>query len=196
MTSQTRTSRVLIALILSMTIGAVVLMALDNGGPLRGAWSLVNYLKLNPIEGSVSGATANGVQTWDCIEVFYSNTGRGNVRELALLHGLRTGQDLNAHFVICNGLIAEEENGLTKSNQTKDGEIQPTERWQVQKPCLPDGRWRGSVDTIRICVVADGIGTLPTETQGTRTADLVRFLRKEFKISRKQVIWTANWPQF
>ncbi|RKY05430.1 MAG: hypothetical protein DRP66_10560 [Planctomycetota bacterium] len=191
MTSQARTSRVLIALIVSMTIGAVVLMALDNGGPLRGAWSLVNYLELNPIEGSVSDATADGVRTWGRIEIFYSNTSRGNVRELALLQGLRTGQDLNAHFVICNGLIAEE-----KTNEIKDGEIQPTERWQAQKPCLSDGRRRRSVDTIRICVVADGIDTMPTETQGTRTADLVGFLRKKYKISRKHVIWPANWPQF
>ena len=189
MTSQARTSRVLIALIVSMTIGAVLLMALDNGGsvgsaPIVPQWSLVHHLKLNPVEGSVSGATANGVQTWDRIEVFYSNTSRGNVRELALLHGLQTGQDLNAHFVVCNGLGA------------KEGEIQATERWHIQKPCLPDGRWRGTVNTVRICVVADGVSTMPTETQGTRTADLVKLLRRKFKISRKQVVWPTNWQQF
>jgi len=184
MTNQTRTSRVLIALIVSMTIGAVVLMALDNGGPRGSAWSLANYLKLNPIAHSVSDAASNSVQTWNRVEVFYSNTTRGNLRELAILNGLQTGQDLNAHFVVCNGLGA------------KEGQIQPTERWQIQKPCLPDGRWRGTVDTVRICVVADGVSTIPTETQGTRTADLVKFLCKKFRISRKQVAWPANWPQF
>ncbi len=185
MTTQARTSRVLIVLIVSMTIGAVVLMALDNGGPQGGPWwSLVSYLKLNPIEHSVSDAAANSVQTWNRVEVFYSNTTRGNLRELAILHELQTGQDLNAHFIVCNGLGA------------KDGQIDPTKRWQTQSPCLPDGRWRGTVDTVRICVVADGIGTMPKETQRTRTADLVKFLRKKYKISRKQVIWPANWPQF
>ncbi len=184
MTNQARTSRVLIALIVSMTIGAVVLMALDNGGPRGSAWSLANYLKLAPIEPSVSDAADNSVHTWNRIEVFYSNTTRGNLRELAILHGLQTGQDLNAHFIVCNGLGA------------KEGQIQPTKRWQIQNPCLPDVRWRGTADTVRICVVADGISTIPTETQGTRTADLVKFLRRKFKISRKQVAWPANWPQF
>ena len=59
MTNQARTSRVLIALIVSMTIGAVVLMALDNGGLLGGAWSLSVHQRLNrlnPIEPLVSGA--------------------------------------------------------------------------------------------------------------------------------------------
>ena len=184
MTNQARTSRVLIALIVSMTIGAVVLMALDNGGPRGSAWSLANYINLNPIEPSVSDAAANSVHTWNRVEVFYSNTTRGNLRELAILHGLQTGQDLNAHFVVCNGLGA------------KEGQIDPTNRWQIQNPCLPDAQWRGTVDTVRICVVADGIGKMPTETQGTRTADLVKILCKKYKISRKQVIWPANWPQF
>ena len=184
MTNQARTSRVLIALIMSMTIGAVVLMALDNGGPRGSAWSLANYLTLNPIEPSVSDATANSVHTWNRVEVFYSNTTRGNLRELGILHGLQTGQDLNAHFIVCNGLGA------------KEGQIDPTKRWQIQNPCLPDSQWRGTIDTVRICVVADGIGTMPTETQGTRTAELVKILSKKYKISRKQVIWPANWPQF
>ncbi len=184
MTNQARTSRVLIALIVSMTIGAVVLMALDNGGPRGSAWSLANYLKLNPVAHSVSDAASNSVQSWNRVEVFYSNTTRGNLRELAILNGLQTGQDLNAHFVVCNGQGA------------KEGQIQRTERWQIQKPCLPDGRWRGTVDTVRICVVADGVSTIPTETQGTRTADLVKELCKKFRISRKQVAWPGNWPQF
>ncbi|MCD6393094.1 MAG: hypothetical protein J7M40_06260 [Planctomycetes bacterium] len=199
MTNQARTSRVLIALIVSMTIGAVVLMALDNGGPVGKVpilpnFSLYNYLKLNPIEPIVSDAAGNSVHTWNRVEVFYSNTTRGNLRELAQIQDLQTGQALlNGHFVIFNGRIAGEVSDTTK---TIDGEIQRTERWHIQKPCLPDGQWRGTVDTVRICVVADGIGTMPTETQGTRTADLVEFLCKKYKISRKQVIWPANWPQF
>ena len=184
MTNQARTSRVLIALIVSMTIGAVVLMSLDNGGLQGGAWSLVGYQRLDPIEPYVSKAAANSVHTWNRVEVFYSNTTRGNLRELATLHGLQTGQDLKAHFVVCNGLGA------------KEGWVEPAERWQAQKPCLSDAQWQGTTDTVRICVVADGIGTMPTETQGTRTAELVKILSKKYKISRKQVIWPANWPQF
>lgn len=187
MTNQARTSRVLIALIVSMTIGAVVLMALDNGGLLGGAWSLSVHQRLNrlnPIEPLVSGAADSSVHTWNRIEVFYSSTTSGNLRELAILHGLQTGHDLNAHFIVCNGVGA------------KEGWVDPTERWQDRNPCLPDGQWRGTVDTVRICVVADGIGTMPTETQRTRTADLVNILCKKYKVSRKQVIWPAKWPQF
>ena len=201
MTNQARTSRVLIALIVSMTIGAVVLMALDNGRsvgskPLVPAWSLVKHFKLNPIEACVSDIAANTVNTWNRVEVFYSGTTRGNLTELAQIQKLRTGQDqgLNAHFVIYNGLIAEEDND--KARTTIDGEIERTGRWHIQKPCLPDGQWRGSVDTIRICVVADGTGKMPTD-QGPRTAELVEFLCKKYKnISRERVVWPANWPQF
>ncbi len=187
MTTQARTSRVLIALIVSMTIGAVVLMALDNGGPQGSPWSLSvlqRLNRLNPIEPLVSGAAGSSVHTWNRVEVFYSNTTSGNLRELSILHGLQTGQDLNAHFVVCNGLGA------------KEGWVEPAERWQAQNPCLPDGEWRGTVGTVRICVVADGIGTMPTDIQVTRAADLVKLLSKKFKISRKQVAWPANWPQF
>jgi len=189
MTSQARTSRVLIALIVSMTLGAIVLVTLDRGGPLGSAWSLANYLKLSPVENSVSNAGVDAARRWNRIEVFYSNTTGGNVRELTLLYGLRTGQDLNAHFVVCNGRGA-------KSEEIREGQIQYTERWRLQKPCFPDGRWRGSSDTIRICVVADGATTLPTETQVARTVELVNFFRKQFRISSRQVVWPANWPRF
>ena len=181
MTEQARTSRVLIGLIVSMTIGAVVLMALDKGAMQGGAFSLSIYLDNDSVDKVALGGLTPDRDEWHRIEVYYSGTTSGNARELAILNGLTSGPDLNAHFVICNG------------RGGKEGEIERTGRWQFQRPCLSDGKWRGTVDTIRICVVTDGVRQMPTECQMARTDELVKMLRKQFAISRSTVIWPANW---
>ncbi len=181
MTEQARTSRVLIGLIVSMTIGAVVLMALDKGAVQGGAFSLYVYLGNDPVEkATVTEPTASRVD-WCGIEVHYSQTISGNATLLPLLYELPNDQDLNTHFVICNGSGGNE------------GQIEPTPRWQMQRPCLPDGNWRGNTGTIRICVIADGVRQMPTEIQKTRTDELVRALCKQYKVGRNMVAWPANW---
>ncbi|HPD46815.1 MAG TPA: hypothetical protein P5279_08715 [Anaerohalosphaeraceae bacterium] len=181
MTEQARTSRVLIGLIVSMTIGAVVLMALENGPVAGGAFSLSVYLDNDSVEKVVTGGVTLNRKAWGRIEVYYSGTISGNARELAILNGLTSGQDLNAHFVVCN------------NNGGKDGQIERTERWELQRPCLPDGQWRGTADTIRICVVGDITRRPPTECQMRRVDELVEMLRNELRLDKRSVIWPANW---
>ena len=50
MNNQKRTIFVLVSLVASMTIGALLLMALDQQTPSSGAYSLASYLRLDPIE--------------------------------------------------------------------------------------------------------------------------------------------------
>jgi len=182
MTEQARTSRVLIGLIVSMTLGAIVLIALDNkGGQVKGGtFQLSVYLRHEPVDKVVFGGLSSRGE-WRGIEVYYSQTSGGNARQLALLSGLTGGQDLNAHFVICNG------------NGGKEGEIERTERWLYQQPCVSSGAWHGSTDTLRICVVADGVSRMPTECQKRRTDDLVKELSRSFKIKGNMVIYPVNW---
>lgn len=64
MTEQARTSRVLIGLIVSMTIGAVVLMALENGPVAGGAFSLSVYLDNDSVEKVVTGGVTLNRKAW------------------------------------------------------------------------------------------------------------------------------------
>ncbi len=175
MTDQARTSRVLIALIVSMTIGAVVLMALDNGALQGGAFSLSVFNRLPAIEDIVIDSASEKIGEWSRIEVFYSNTSSGNVKELTVLTSLTGNRDLDAHFVICNG---------KGGNQ---GDVQPTARWREQKPSLS-----GHGRTIRICIVADGVNTPATECQITRTDDLIKFFCKKFGVVKKNISRPAS----
>ncbi|MCJ7778774.1 MAG: hypothetical protein MUP16_10715 [Sedimentisphaerales bacterium] len=115
MPNQPRVAKVLAALLISMTIGAIVLMALGNNPPSAGPFCLSSYYRLDPIGKAISSRAAQSSYRWNCIEIYYSATKAGNIEQLASLSGLASPEDINCHFVICNGLGAG------------DGQIQSTE---------------------------------------------------------------------
>ena len=172
MSDQARTSRVLIALIVSMTIGAVILMALDNGALKGGAFSLSVFNNLPAIENVVLDSINDKPRTqWNGVEVFYSNTASGNIKELTLLKSISRENNLDAHFVICNGKGGEQ------------GEVQPTNQWKMQYPALKG-------DVIRICVIfkAEDYNSMPNECQITRIDDLISFFQNKFNIADQNII--------
>jgi len=181
MTNQARASWVLILLVASMTLGAMVLMGLDNHSLSAGVFSLASYTDLNPIDKLSSNLVSHNFRPWNRIEVCYSNTACGNIEQLAALEGLSESTDINFHFVVCNGTGAV------------DGLIEATEKWRTQRPCFPGGNWYGTSQTLRICVIADGIKTMPTDSQIKRTAKLVESLRRKISISQKQISYPVNW---
>jgi hypothetical protein len=162
-----------------MTVCAIVLMALGNNAPSAGPFSLTAYTTLNEVD--ISSQSPQSPERWDRIEVFYSRTKAGNVQQLASLEGLSNPEDINCHFCICNGL------GGT------DGQVQPTERWQRQWACIPGQTWYGTSKTIRICVIADGKTTLPTDYQRRRLMTLVDTLCKKFDIKHNSVFYPGSW---
>jgi hypothetical protein len=182
MANQPRVAKVLAALLVSMTAGAIVLMALGNNPPAAGPWSLWTYRSLDPIKETISSRAAQSPSRWNCIEIYYSGTRGGDVKQLASRDGLARQEDINCHFVICNGAGGE------------DGKIQPTEKWQRQWPVIPSSTWYGSRQTIRICVVADGVNVLPTDCQIRRAEALVEELRKRFPITPESVYQPRDWP--
>jgi hypothetical protein len=183
MSNQPRVAKVLAALLVSMTAGAVVLMALGNNPPSAGLFSLsANYLKhLDSVEKAIRSRAYQSPERWDRIEVYYSGTKAGNIEQLASLSGLAGVEDINCHFVICNGLGGD------------DGQIQPTEKWQRQWSIIPGRNWYGSGQTIRICVIADGKTVYPTGSQKQKTQVLVEELQRTFGILAESVYYPGNW---
>ncbi len=181
MASQPRVARVLAALLISMTTGAIVLMALGNNPPSAGPFCLSSYYHLDPIETTLCSNATQSPNRWNRIEIYYSGTRAGNIEQLASLAGLTSHEDINYHFVVCNGLGA------------KDGQIQPTEKWHRQWSCIPGHAWYGSSQTIRICVIADDRTALPTDSQIQRTQALIESLSRKFNIDRQSILYPSNW---
>ncbi|MGB2809983.1 MAG: hypothetical protein WBC22_19750 [Sedimentisphaerales bacterium] len=178
MSNQPRVAKVLAALLVSMTAGAMVLMALGDNPPSAGLFSLSIHI---PVEKAIRSRTSPSPRRWGRIEIYYSGTKAGNIEQLASLGGLASAEDINCHFVICNGLGAS------------DGQIQPTEKWQNQWSIIPGRSWYGSGQTVRICVIADGKTAHPTDSQKRRSQALVGELQRMFGIQPESVYYPSDW---
>ena len=126
MSIQSREAKVFTALLVSMGTCALLMMMLGNNPPSAGAFCLENFCELDPVEEVIASRSEQHPGRWDKIEIRYSGTKAGNIEQLASLSGLASSDQVNCHFVICNGLGAG------------DGQIQPTDRWQRQWAAIPD----------------------------------------------------------
>ena len=181
MSNQPRVAKILVVLLVSMTTGAVVLMGLGNNPPSAGTFTLSTYYRLDPVQQATGSRVTQAPGRWECVEVFYSGTKAGNIEQLASLSGLASSDDINFHFIICNGLGAN------------DGQIQTTEKWQNQWSVIPDHTWFGSSRTIRVCIVADGKSSRPTDSQIKRTESLVDALSHKFSVQPAKIFYPNNW---
>jgi len=181
MSYQPRVAKVLAALLISMTTGAIVLMALDSNAPSAGPFSLSSYYRLSPVEKAISSRAVQSPRRWNCIEIYYSDTKAGNIEQLASLSGLVSPEDINCHFVICNGLGGG------------DGQIQTTEKWQRQWSIIPGRTWYGSEQTIRLCAIANIKTTRPTDFQIRRIEAVVEGLCRKFEIAPEFVYYPTDW---
>jgi len=181
MPNQPRVAKVLAALLVSMTVGAIVLMALGNNPPSAGPFCLSTYLRLDPIEQALRSQSSQSLDRWNRIEIYYSGTKAGNIEQLASLSGLTSAEDINCHFVTCNGL-----GGV-------DGQIQPTEKWQRQWSIIPGRTWYGTSQTIRICIIADSKAAHPTDFQIKRLEALVEGLCRKFDIAAESIYYPGDW---
>ena len=180
--SRARASKVLICLIASMTVGAVVLIALDKQSLSAGAFSLASYTRLSPIKEVAQKPDQIRSQNWNGIEISYSGTASGDIEQLSGAKNLAS-KDINFHFGVCNGI-----GGV-------DGKIQAADRWQKQRLCWREQTLAQTVGStvIRVCVIADGVRTLPTENQIRRTTALVEMLSRKFDIPAGKIRYPSNW---
>ena len=169
MSNQPRVVKVLGALLVSMTVGAFVLMALGNNPPSAGPFCLSAYYRLTSVDQAVRSKACQAPNRWTSIEIFFSGTKSRNLRQPA------GAIDSSCHFVVCNG------------NGDGNGEIQATEQWQKQWSVQPNRTWQGSDKTIRICLIGDGVNTLPTDYQLKRLEMLLEALCRKFHIPAKSV---------
>ena len=181
MSNQPRVAKVLAALLVSMTTGAIVLMALGNNAPSEGPFCLSSYYHLDPVEKAVASRAIQTPRRWNTIEIFYSGTNSGDLEKLARMANLSSAHDINCHFVISNGC------------DSVDGLIQHTEKWNRQFSAIPAADWYGSPRTIRICLIADGKNTFPTECQIRRVEALVEALYRKFNINPESIYYPGNW---
>ncbi len=176
-----RVTRVLVVLLVSMTTGAVVLMALGNHPPSAGPFCLSTYYRLDPIQQAIDSRVTQVPGRWESVEIYFSGTKAGNIDQLSSLSGLANSDDINCHFVICNGLGGN------------DGQILTSEKWQKQWSVIPDHTWYGSSRTIRVCLVADGKTVKPTNSQIKRAEALVETLSMKFNIPAAKIFYPNNW---
>jgi len=156
-------------------------MALGNNPPSAGPFCLSSYYRLDPVDKVISSRSAQSPGRWNRIEIYYSDTRAGNIEQIASLGGLSSPEDINCHFVICNGLGGG------------DGQIMPTERWQRQWSVVPSRTWYGTTQTIRVCVVADGKTARPTDFQKRRVESLLEKLCRRFDVSTKAIFYPGDW---
>lgn len=181
MSDQPRVAKVLVVLLFSMTACAVVLMVMNGKPPAAGPFSLSTYYRLDPIDDAIASDATQSMNRWNCIEIYYSQTKAGNIDQLSSLAGLSSPDQLNCHFVICNGL------GET------DGTIQTTRRWKRQWSPVPNQTWYGTPQTIRVCIVSDGNEVPATSSQYRRTEALVEKLARKFDISPALSYYPDTW---
>lgn len=182
MSRQPRVAKVLAALLVSMTGGAIFLMALGSNPPSAGPYSLSSYPRLDRFAKALGSRISRSQERWSNIEVYYSGTKGGNIRQLASLSGLASPDDINCHFVICNGLGG------------RDGEIETTEKWQGQGSVIPSRSGYGNGQTIRICMVGNGKTIRPSDSQIQTARTLVKRLSGEFDIRPESVYYPRGWP--
>ncbi len=178
---QTRDAKIFAALLFSVIIGAIVLMALGNNPPLAGAFCLSEYYSFCPIKEVISSRVAQLPGSWGHIEIYYSGTKAGTIAQLASLRGSANPEDINCHFVVCNGLGGDA------------GQIQSTQRWQRQWSSIPDQTRYDSEKTIRICIVADEQSCRPTDFQIKRIEMLAEQLSEKFNIQPRHIYYPSGW---
>jgi hypothetical protein len=181
MANKTRVTKVLAMLLASMTVGAIILMALGHHPPSAGPFSLWTYYRLDSVQNAISSTATQSPDRWNHIEIYYSGTKSGNIEQLASQNGLASPDDANFHFCLCNG------------DGGKDGQILATEKWKRQWPLIPGPTWYGTSQTIRICMIADGKIAHPTDSQIKRIETLLDRLCRKFRIQPESISYPSDW---
>jgi len=162
-------------LVAAMTVGAVILMALDGGGISQGPWSLYahNYYA------SLLDTARVPYHGWQGIEVFYSGVASEDLSALVGTDSTSRTQPVNFHFVVPVAPAPKP--------------VLDTTRWVNQMACVPGARFHGGSDTLSVCVVADPPNAGPTDSQKRTTKHLIDTLVQRFGIAKDRVSYPQGW---
>lgn len=193
MTAQSRQTKVLVVLLVSIVLCTIILNVLGHNPPSAGAFCLSQYYSLVPVEEVISSRQIQRSGHFQWIEIYY---GEDSSSGIVLGSNIKIGQsgslcsatdqeDIDCHFIIYNG------------HNHLDGEIVPTEKWKRQLPVkrrLDDVRrpWQHE-QTIYICILMDSQMAQPTNFQIKRLHVLVEKLCRELNIKSESVLYPDNW---
>ena len=182
MVIQSRLTKVLVVLVVSMIAGAVVLRLLGYHPPSAGAFCLSDYHRLVSVKTTVLCRTTQSPGRWNRIEIYRTC----ETEQIDSLQSVAGNIHTNCHFILCNGRIGG------------DGQILSTEEWaqqvSVYRPSnndlqqdLQDER------TIFISVIMNGPKDRPTHYQMKRAEELVLELCRRFHIPLPSVRYPDGW---
>lgn len=193
MTVQSRQTKVLAALLVSIVLCTIILNILGHNPPSAGAFCLSQYNQLDPIEKVIHSADFIRPGYFKWIEIYCSKgssinrvASASNMQAEQSISDVSDLEDINCHFIIYNG------------NDESDGEIKPTENWRKQLPVKPRSdhnirrAWQCE-QTVYICIIMDGKSAQPTNFQIKRLYVLVKELCRELNIKSDSVIYPNNW---
>jgi hypothetical protein len=166
-----RTFFVLSSLVGVLTLTSVLLRAMQ-GAPLTpdASSSLVPSQSIAALQVIYNTQVPPRAHRWNSIYIHHSRSAK-----VAFSEDAPSGD----HFVITNG---------------KDGEIQFSQRWNMQESADP---WPGQATMeptcISICVVGDFDRSAPSPAQLKRLEHLVQTLQERFRIPATQV-WLPDYP--
>jgi hypothetical protein len=194
MAVQSRQTKVLISLLVSIIICTIILNVLGHNPPSAGAFCLSQYYRLVPVEKLIRLREVQRPRYWKWIEIYYSDDGSGDrvasgsnikVEQSDSVGSVSGQEDMDCHFIIYNGLTGH------------DGQIKPTEKWNRQLPVNhPAGnnkrRARQNEQTIYISIVTNGQNPQFTNFQIKRAEVLAEELCREFYIESESILYPDN----
>ena len=194
MTTQSRQTKVLITLLISIVVCTIILNTLGHNPPSAGAFCLSQYYRLIPVDKLIHSREVEHPYGWKWIEIYYDESDSDDlllsgidsgIEKLDSQSGITDQEGMDCHFIICNGHI-----GL-------DGQIKSTEKWKKQLPVNrpPDNKNRRAIlndRTIYICIVMNSIIPQPTNFQIKRADVLVEELCREFNIKSDSILYPNN----
>ena len=191
MTVQSRQTKVLVALLVSIIICTIILNVLGHNPPSAGAFCLSQYYRLVPVEKLVRSREVQRPRYWKWIEIYYNEAASGSniqVEQSGTLSSVSGQEEIDCHFIIYNGLAGH------------DGRIKPTENWNRQlaanRPADSNKRRaRQNEQTIYISIVTNGQSAQPTNFQIKRAEVLTEKLCREFNIKSESILYPDNRRQ-
>jgi len=197
MTVQSRQTKVLVALLVSIVLCTIILNVLGHNPPSAGAFCLSQYYRLVPVDKLIRSREVQRPRYWEWIEIYYSDDGSVvraasgssiQVEQSGSLSSVSGQEDTDCHFIIYNGLTGH------------DGQIKSTEKWNRQLPANRPAdnnrrRARQNEQTIYISIVTNGQNPQFTNFQIKRAEVLAEELCREFNIKSESILYPDNRQQ-
>jgi len=194
MTDQSRQTKVLVALLVSIVLCTVILNVLGHNPPSAGAFCLSQYYRLVSVDKLVRSREVDHPGYWKWIEIYnsegcsdgqFASGSNIQVEQPDSLSSVSDQENTDCHFIIYNGLTGH------------DGRIKPTEKWNKQLPANRPAdnnkrRARQNEQTIYISIVTNDLNPQPTNFQIKRAEVLAEELCREFNIQPESILYPDN----